>query len=102
MISGKGAGSLADLGFEFTVLGFSKLKRAMETENMLIVSCGQCGKTHILAGAPDSDGYARASWACARCGTGQVLQLEVSCDAQGGDLRGILGGLGFAPPSGTE
>lgn len=60
---------------------------------MLIVGCKTCGETKILAGTPDSDGVARVNWTCPRCGTGQVLQLEVSNDARSGDLRKILGGL---------
>ena len=61
--------------------------------DMLIVGCQTCGETKILAGTPDSDGIARVQWTCARCGTGQVLQLEVSNDARMGDLRKILGGM---------
>jgi hypothetical protein len=60
---------------------------------MLIVACQVCGEMRILAGAPDSDGVARTSWNCPRCGAGQVLQLAVAGDARGGDLRRILGGL---------
>jgi ribosomal protein S27AE len=60
---------------------------------MLIVGCQVCGESKVLAGAPDDDGVARVQWTCPRCGAGQVLQLEVSGDARGGDLRKILGGL---------
>lgn len=60
---------------------------------MLIVGCQTCGEAKVLAGTPDSDGVARVQWTCCRCGTGQVLQLEVATDARGGDLRKILGGM---------
>lgn len=60
---------------------------------MLIVGCQTCGDAKVLAGTPDADGVARVNWTCPRCGTGQVLQLEVSNDARDGDLRKILGGL---------
>lgn len=60
---------------------------------MLIVGCQTCGETKVLAGAPDMDGVARVTWTCGRCGTGQVLQLDVGMDARVGDLRKILGGL---------
>jgi ribosomal protein S27AE len=60
---------------------------------MLIVGCQTCGEAKILAGSPDSDGVARVRWTCPRCGTGQVLQLEISSDARSCDLRSILGGL---------
>lgn len=60
---------------------------------MLIVGCQTCGETKVLAGAPDMDGVARVTWTCSRCGTGQVLQLDVGMDARVGDLRKILGGL---------
>lgn len=63
---------------------------------MLIVGCQTCGDAKILAGTPDVDGVARVNWTCPRCGTGQVLQLDVSMDARGGDLRRILGGLALA------
>lgn len=63
---------------------------------MLIVACQICGSVKILPGTPDSDGMARATWICKSCGTGQVVQLSVSADARGGDLRRILGGLSFA------
>ena len=59
---------------------------------MLIVGCQTCGEAKILDGTPDGDGLARVQWTCPRCGTGQVLQLEISSDARG-DLRKILGGL---------
>ena len=63
---------------------------------MLIVGCQTCGETKVLAGAPDMDGVARVTWTCGRCGTGQVLQLNVGMDARQGDLRKILGGLALA------
>jgi ribosomal protein S27AE len=59
----------------------------------LIVGCQTCGEAKVLAGTPDRDGVARVNWTCGRCGTGQVLHLEISGDARGGDLRSILGGL---------
>ncbi len=60
---------------------------------VLIVSCQVCGEVKVLAGAPDADGLARAMWLCPCCGAGQVVQLPVSLDARGGDLRRICGGL---------
>ena len=60
---------------------------------MLIVGCQTCGEAKVLAGTPDKDGVARVKWTCRRCGTGQVLQLDVTEDARAGDLRSILGGL---------
>lgn len=60
---------------------------------MLIVGCQTCGEAKVLAGTPDGDGVARVRWTCMKCGTGQVLQLEVASDARSGDLRKILGGL---------
>lgn len=60
---------------------------------MLIVGCQNCGDAKVLAGAPDSDGVARVNWTCPRCGTGQVLQLDVSKSAKGADLHSILGGF---------
>lgn len=60
---------------------------------MLIVACQLCGEMKVLAGAPDTDGMARAMWICPRCGTGQVVQLPVSADARGGDLRRICVGM---------
>jgi ribosomal protein S27AE len=63
---------------------------------MLIVGCQICGEAKVLAGSPDIDGVARVKWSCHRCGTGQVLQLDVSGDARGGDLQRILGGLSLA------
>lgn len=60
---------------------------------MLIVGCQTCSETKVLAGTPDMDGIARVTWTCGRCGTGQVLQLDVGMDASVGDLRKILGGL---------
>ncbi|MEA3507292.1 MAG: alcohol dehydrogenase [Synergistota bacterium] len=64
---------------------------------MLIVACQVCGKTRILPGTPDSDGLARATWTCPCCGAGQVIQLPVSSDARGGDLRKIVSGMSFGP-----
>lgn len=69
---------------------------------MLIVACHTCGDTKVLAGTPDLDGVARVTWTCHRCGTGQVLQLDVSMDARGGDLRKILGGLALAETEQSE
>lgn len=63
---------------------------------MLIVGCQTCGDAKILAGTPDLDGVARVTWTCPRCGTGQVLQLDVSVDVRTSDLRKILGGLALA------
>jgi ribosomal protein S27AE len=63
---------------------------------MLIVGCQTCGEAKILAGTPDKDGVARVTWTCHRCGTGQVLQLEMAADARTGDLRKILGGLALS------
>lgn len=60
---------------------------------MLIVGCQVCGEIKVLAGTPDLDGVARVKWSCGKCGAGQVLQLQVSTDASGGDLRRILGGF---------
>jgi ribosomal protein S27AE len=60
---------------------------------VLIVGCQVCGESKVLAGAPDGDGVARIHWSCRRCGTGQVLQLEVTNDATGCDPRNILGGF---------
>ncbi|MBN1332397.1 MAG: alcohol dehydrogenase [Synergistales bacterium] len=60
---------------------------------MLIVACQICGNTRILSGFPDSDGMARATWTCSKCGTGQLLQIPVSSDATGYDLKKIVNGL---------
>ncbi|MCF7936348.1 MAG: alcohol dehydrogenase [Synergistales bacterium] len=60
---------------------------------MIIASCQVCGEVKVLAGEPDTDGIARTTWICPRCGTGQVMQLQVSTDARGGDLRKICGGM---------
>jgi hypothetical protein len=57
---------------------------------MLIVGCQICGESKVLAGTPDKDGVARVHWTCSRCGTGQVLWLDVSNDATGGGSRRIL------------
>jgi hypothetical protein len=62
---------------------------------VLIVTCQVCGDCKVLAGAPDGDGLARAYWICPCCGSGQVVQLEVSADARG-DLRGIVLGMKMA------
>ena len=59
---------------------------------MLIVTCQVCGECKILAGAPDEDGLARAYWICPCCGSGQVVQLEVSADGRG-DLESIVLGM---------
>ena len=60
---------------------------------MLIVACQICGESKVLAGAPDTDGMARAWWVCPRCGTGQIIQLPVSSDARNSDLRKIVHGM---------
>ncbi len=65
---------------------------------MLIVGCQTCGEAKVLAGTPDRDGVARVKWTCSKCGTGQVLQLEMAVDARNGDLRKILGGLALGEP----
>ena len=31
---------------------------------MLIVACQVCGESKIIAGTPDGDGMARATWIC--------------------------------------
>lgn len=69
---------------------------------MLVVACQVCGEFRILSGTPDSDGVARAHWTCPQCGTGQVLQLPVSLDARGMELRRIVGGMAFSTPDITE
>jgi hypothetical protein len=56
---------------------------------MLIVTCQKCGEYKVLAGAPDGDGLARTCWICSCCGSGQVVQLEVS--AGGGPEDAALG-----------
>lgn len=63
---------------------------------MLIVACQKCGEPKVLAGAPDSNGVARAVWTCSKCGAGQVMELAISKDARRGDLRKIIGGLALA------
>lgn len=63
---------------------------------MLIVACQICGESMVIAGTPDSDGMARATWTCPRCGTGQVVQLSVSSDARKSDLRAIVCGMALA------
>ncbi|MDR1885660.1 MAG: alcohol dehydrogenase [Synergistaceae bacterium] len=60
---------------------------------MVIVGCETCGETKVLAGTPDRDGVARVNWTCGKCGTGQVLQIEMSGDSRSVDLKSILGGL---------
>ncbi len=67
---------------------------------MLIVECQVCGEIKVLAGDPDYDGMARASWICSKCGTGQLVQLPVSHDARGLDLRKILRGMSVHSASG--
>ncbi len=68
--------------------------------SMLIVECQVCEEIKVLAGDPDYDGMARASWICSRCGTGQLVQLPVSRDARGVDLRKILRGMSVHSSSG--
>lgn len=60
---------------------------------MLIVGCQVCGEIKVLAGSSDVDGVARVRWFCEKCGAGQVLQLKVSTDVSGRDLRRIVGGF---------
>ncbi len=60
---------------------------------MLIVGCQVCGEIKVLAGSSDVDGVARVRWFCEKCGAGQVLQLKVSTDVSGSDLRRIVGGF---------
>lgn len=67
---------------------------------MLIVACQVCGESKVIAGTPDGDGVARATWICPCCGTGQVVQLPVSTDARNADLRSIV--CGMALPSARE
>lgn len=67
---------------------------------MLIVACQICGESKVIAGTPDGDGMARATWICPCCGTGQVVQLPVSTDARNADLRSIV--CGMALPSTRE
>ena len=69
---------------------------------MLIVGCQTCGEAKVLAGTPDRDGVARVKWTCRHCGTGQVLQLDVTEDARAGDLRSILCGLALQQKDGGE
>lgn len=47
----------------------------------------------MLPGSPDANGKARATWTCAHCGAGQIIELNVAKDARRGDLRKIVGGL---------
>jgi len=63
---------------------------------MLMVACQVCGEMRIIPGTPDADGVARTVWTCPCCGAGQVLQLPVSADARGGELRRIIAGMGFS------
>lgn len=65
--------------------------------DMLVVACQICGELRILPGTPDVDGVARTTWTCPCCGTGQVLQLPVSTDARGRELRRIIAGMAFSP-----
>lgn len=65
---------------------------------MLIVGCQTCGEAKVLAGTPDRDGVARVNWTCRKCGTGQILQLDISHDARNGDLHKIVGGLALQEP----
>ncbi len=67
--------------------------------DMLVVACQVCGELRILPGTPDVDGIARTTWTCPRCGAGQVLQLPVSTDARGKELRRIIAGMAFSPSS---
>ena len=67
---------------------------------MLIVECQVCGEIKVLAGDPDYDGMARATWICSKCGTGQLVQLPVSHDARGLALRKILRGMSVHSSSG--
>jgi len=67
---------------------------------MLIVECQVGGEIKVLAGDPDYDGMARATWICSKCGTGQLVQLPVSHDARGLDLRKILRGMSVHSSSG--
>ena len=60
---------------------------------MLIVGCQVCGEIKVLAGSSDVDGVARVKWFCEKCGAGQVLQLKISTDVSGSDLRRIVGGF---------
>ena len=68
---------------------------------MLVVACQVCGEFRILSGTPDADGVARTHWTCPRCGTGQVMQLPVSFDARGMELRSIVGGMAFSTTTDT-
>lgn len=63
---------------------------------MLIVACQICGESKVIAGTPDGDGIARATWICPCCGAGQVVQLPVSADARKMDLRKIVCGMALA------
>lgn len=66
---------------------------------MLIAECQVCEEIKVLAGDPDYDGMARASWICSRCGTGQ-LAITGQQDARGVDLRKILRGMSVHSSSG--
>ena len=66
---------------------------------MLIVACQICGESKVIAGTPDADGMARATWICPCCGAGQVVQLPVSADARKMDLRKIVCGMALAGSS---
>ncbi len=63
---------------------------------MLIVACQICDESKVIAGTPDVDGMARATWICPCCGAGQVVQLPVSADARKMDLRKIVCGMALA------
>lgn len=69
---------------------------------MLIVACHICGETKVIAGTPDADGMARATWICPVCGAGQVVQLPVSSDARKADLRSIVCGMALATHESME
>ena len=69
---------------------------------MLIVACQVCGETKVIAGTPDNDGMARTMWICPVCGTGQIVELSVSSDVRGMDLRAIVCGMSLAAHEGVE
>lgn len=56
----------------------------------------------MLPGSPDASGKARAMWTCARCGAGQIMELNVAKDARRGDLRKIVGGLALVSTKGRN
>ena len=47
--------------------------------------------------ADPASGKAGAMGPCARCGAGQLRELNVAKDARRGDLRKIVGGLALVP-----